>query len=45
MNNLKKVETSTKNDDSSSKKDEESNYSIYKQRQQKTKEYINCENG
>ena len=36
MNNLKKVETSTKNDDSSSKKDEESNYSIYKQRQQKT---------
>lgn len=33
MNNLNKVETSTKNDDSSSKKDEESNYSIYKQRQ------------
>lgn len=37
MNNLKKVETSTKNDDPTkddtpSKKDEESNYSIYKQR-------------
>ncbi len=37
MNNLKKVETSTKNDDPTkddtpSKKDEESNYSICKQR-------------